>query len=466
MCDTVVAIGNSTKDSSVIFGKNSNREPNEVHNIEFNPRQKYKQNTNVNCTYIKIPQVEETYEVLLLKPFWMFGCEMGSNEFGVTIGNEAVWTKEPVKKIGLLGMDLIRLALERSKNSIEALKTITELLEKHGQGGPGKRKTGKARYYHNSFIIADPDDAWVLETVDKYWIAEKVKNIRAISNSLSIGKEFDLIHPDLVKYAVDRGYCKTKKDFHFSRCFIPKFRFYHTLKDSQERSQFFAKAKERQHCITTFLLKNKGKITPNDFIAVLRNHNITSKQEENWSASKAKAKSPCQHSTGITVPDQTTGSHVAQLKKNIQIHWVTGSSAPCTCIFKPIFLPKPGLTKKLQVGDEVYNPKNLWWHHEKLHRLVLQDYKFRLNLYNKERDNLENNFILQVNNLLSNLSSIPSNEEIKKMDDLTKNAFALSSKKTEEWINKIKKQPIQLKPNLFYRQKWNKLSKRDKLNLD
>ena len=145
MCDTVVAVGNSTKDGSVIFGKNSNREPNEVHNIEFIPRQQYKPNTKVKCTYISIPQAEETFSVLLLKPYWMFGCEMGSNEFGVTIGNEAVWTKEPVRKTGLLGMDLIKLALERAKTSKEALEVITKLLEQYNQGGPGKRKTAMFR---------------------------------------------------------------------------------------------------------------------------------------------------------------------------------------------------------------------------------------------------------------------------------------------------------------------------------
>jgi len=35
MCDTVVAVGESTKDGSIILGKNSNRVPNEVHNVEY-----------------------------------------------------------------------------------------------------------------------------------------------------------------------------------------------------------------------------------------------------------------------------------------------------------------------------------------------------------------------------------------------------------------------------------------------
>ena len=466
MCDTVVAIGNSTKDGSVIFGKNSNREPNEVHNVEYKERQKFKSNSEVKCTYISIPQVEETYEVLLLKPFWMFGAEMGSNEFGVTIGNEAVWTKIPVKKTGLLGMDLIRLALERSKSSFEALKVITELLVKYGQGGPGKRETGKARYYHNSFIIADPKEAWILETVDEFWIAEKVKDIRAISNTLSIGDKYDLIHPSLIDFAINKGYCNSDKDFHFSRCFIPNFKIYHALTDTQERAQVFAKAKDRQQCITSFLLKNKGKITPNDVMSVLRKHNIAPEEEKKWSASKAKAKSPCQHHTGLTVPDQTVGTHVAHLKKNVQIHWVTGSSAPCTSIFKPIFLPKPGLVVVLQLGDEKYNSESLWWHHEKLHRLVLQDYQKRLSVYKEERDQLEDHFRNSIHNIIANLSSTPSEEDHEKMKRVTKEAFEISRKKTDEWIEKVKVLPFEKKASSFYLRRWNRLSKKDQLCID
>lgn len=108
----------------------------------------------------------------------MWGAEMGANECGVVIGNEAIWTVDNegdhdpnVKR--LLGMDLVRLGLERGASSTEALEIITKLLEKYGQGGPcSDPDTGLA--YHNSFLIADPNTAWVLETCGKHWVAEQV----------------------------------------------------------------------------------------------------------------------------------------------------------------------------------------------------------------------------------------------------------------------------------------------------
>ncbi len=462
MCDTVVAVGKSTKDGSVILGKNSNRTPNEVHNIEYLKGKKYGVNAKVKCTYITIPQVKETYDVLLLKPFWMFGCEMGSNEYGVTIGNEAVWSKEPIRDTGLLGMDMMRLAVERSKTAKEALETITNLLEKYGQGGECTYGI-KGRNYHNSFIIADTKEAWVLETADRFWIAEKVKGIRTISNTLSIGSEYDLIHPELINHAINKGYCKSEDDFHFVNNFIPKFRIYHVFTESKYRTQYYAKGFDRQQCTTALLLRNKGKITPEDVMEVLRNHNIKPEEEATWSASKASPKSPCHHATSFVLPDQSTGSIVSHLKKDIQVHWVTGTSGPCTSTFKPVFLPKAGFSKKPILGDEKYNEKALWWQHEKLHRLVLLDYQRRLGTYKEDRNRLEGKYVKKVNTILKSLSGKPTKAVLTKMKKITTDSFNESQKLTGEWINKIINLPIETNTSIFYRRFWNKYNKVDGL---
>jgi dipeptidase len=139
----------------------------------------------VKCTYIEIPQVRETCQVLLAKPFWIWGAEMGSNEFGVTIGNEAVFTKTPYnKQAGLIGMDFLRLALERSDTAAAALTTIIQLLEEYGQGG--NCGCAHAFYYHNSYLICDQEEAWVLETSGREWAAEKVVDVRSISNAITM----------------------------------------------------------------------------------------------------------------------------------------------------------------------------------------------------------------------------------------------------------------------------------------
>ena len=218
MCDTFVALQNATKDGSVIFGKNSDREPNEAHELVVIPHATHAPGTEVECTYLSVPQVRETNAVFLSKPFWIWGAEMGANEHGVVIGNEAVFTKVPYQKEpGLIGMDFLRLALERATTSEEALDEIITLLEIYGQGG----NCGFSHefYYHNSFLIADPQSAWVLETAGKHWAAEKVRDLRSISNIITIGSTWDRASNDLVSHALSQGWCRDEEDFDFGRCY-------------------------------------------------------------------------------------------------------------------------------------------------------------------------------------------------------------------------------------------------------
>lgn len=134
---------------------------------------------------------------------------MGANECGVVIGNEAVWTVEPdndVETPALLGMDLVRLGLERGNSAENALKVITQLLETHGQGG-ACAENDPSFTYHNSFLIADAKEAFVLETAGKHWVAEHVRNgTRNISNRLTVRTNFDLHSANLHEYAKHKGY--------------------------------------------------------------------------------------------------------------------------------------------------------------------------------------------------------------------------------------------------------------------
>src|SRR3990172_2037934 len=98
MCDTLIATKLATSNNIAIFGKNSDRPPNEGQHIAYFPAARHTKNSPVKCTYIEIPQVEKTNAILLSKPFWMWGAEMGVNEHGLVIGNEAISSKIPPNK--------------------------------------------------------------------------------------------------------------------------------------------------------------------------------------------------------------------------------------------------------------------------------------------------------------------------------------------------------------------------------
>jgi secernin len=436
MCDTIVALGNSTIDGDVLFGKNSDREPNEAQEIVMFLRQKHPRGIMVKCTYIEIPQVEETFQVLLSKPFWMWGAEMGSNEFGVTIGNEAVFTRIPYdKKPGLIGMDHLRLALERSKTAFEALETITSLLEKYGQGG----NCGFAHelYYHNSFLIADTKEAWVLETSGKEWAAEKVKDVRSISNGITIGSHWDLASPNLVTYAIQKGWCKNAADFSFSRCYSEPI--YTTFSDSRKR----------QVCTTRQLILQKGKIDVKTMMNALREH---SGDSDKWSPDKGiTGADVCMHAGwGPIRASQTAGSMVSQLYSKRQTHWVTGTAAPCTSIFKPVWFDS-GLPKGMVSPDGKFNKNTVYWAHELLHREILKEYPVGIKVIKDERNSLEDNFIAEAKQSV--------HDSGKKRLEFTDNCFSISKATENKWVEIIQGLGLKNRMSLLSTIAWKKFNK-------
>jgi hypothetical protein len=127
----------------------------------------------------------------------MWGLEHGVNEHGVAIGNEKVWTVDDPRAVpaALLGMDLVRLGLERGRSADEAVDAVTSLLETHGQGGSGEEHHDEP--YWSSFLVVDGDGGWVLETSSRSWVARPVGEGAAISNRLTLGTDWTRSSPDV-----------------------------------------------------------------------------------------------------------------------------------------------------------------------------------------------------------------------------------------------------------------------------
>ena len=435
MCDTFIALQNVTSDGSVVFGKNSDREPNEAQVLEFHPPYDYSGNEKIRCTYLEIPQVKQTHAVLLSRPFWMWGGEMGANEKGVVIGNEAVWTRMPlIRNKGLTGMDIVRLALERSLTAAKALETIIQLLADHGQGGICGYED-KRMVYHNSFIIADPKEAWVLETAGPLWACLKVKDIYTISNGLTIGEEFDECHPDLINTARKRGWMKKGETFHFARSFSD--RLYTT----------FSACRDRQNRSNSLIGNNKGNMDVSSAIEILRDH----KGKDYHPASHLLGNRLCAHAANrlFRNASQTVGSLIAHLKPDIHTYWATGTCAPCTGIFKPVWFEGNVVPNLGPVPDGTFNPKTLWWHHEKLHRSVLLDYPTRIAAFKKERDDLEQLYIKQA-----------FNTENGSRFNLSETIFEQAREKTTKWTTLVENLPIRSRSRVFYKRYWKKQNKK------
>jgi dipeptidase len=376
MCDTLVALPSATKNGNLLLAKNSDREPYEAQALLHLPPQHHSEKF-LKCTFIEIPQVTKTYECIISKPFQMWGAEMGVNEHGLVIGNEAVFTRVKIKKQnkGLTGMDLLRLALERCVNAEEAMTCITSLLEQYGQDACGGY-LNKSFYYHNSFIIADKEQAWVLETAGKEWAAEKVEDIRSISNKLSI-EEPDRVSANAKSFAQRKGWWKDVTPFSFQKAYSDWF---YTM---------MGRATARQTCTTAFGKQRAGRLSAKDCFEVLQTHNL---DDLHFKPSKANTGSVCMHSTSLLNPSNTTGSMVAEIRSSLpHTLWLTGTSHPCLSIYIPFYF---GTSVLKDFKQPTASPDDsLWWNAEQLHRWINKDYQKRKPLINEERIDFQKKFV-------------------------------------------------------------------------
>lgn len=371
----------------MLLAKNSDREPNEAQNITYVPGRTYSAGSDVRCTHISIPQASQTYSVLLSRPYWMFGAEMGVNEHGVAIGNEAVFTREPLRKKNeyLTGMDMLRLALERSRNGAEARDTIIDLLGRYGQGGAHALEG--TRHYHNSFMIADHAEAFVLETAGSWWVWKKVKGIYSISNGLTIKEDYDEGATGIADHARKKGYLKKGMSLDFSRDFSDRL-FTH-----------FARGYVRRCLSYDMLFQKKGAVTTGDMIRILRSHNM----QEPFRSWERPMERVCLHAGGI-ISTQTTGSMVAVLAQGSPpLVYMTGTSAPCMSFYKPHVVvgtfvrmgvenPHLGDGRELDLygtATDRYDGTSLWWRGEDIHRRVLLKYGGLLPHVLRERESVE-----------------------------------------------------------------------------
>jgi secernin len=384
MCDTMAATREATTTGGTLFAKNSDRERNEAQFLDYRPRRRYGKGAVVRATYIAIPQPAETHAVLLSRPFWTWGAEMGVNEHGVAIGNEAVHPRlPPQRREALIGMDLVRLGLERGATAAEATSAIIEALERHGQGGSCGHL--RRRWYDNSFIVADAHELTVLETVGRHWAVQRVQGTRSISNTYTIGTDFTACSAGAKALAREQGWWRGG-EFDFSQAM------------TDPHHSGLEVARSRYARSTSGLAERAGRLDAAAMMALLRDHGEDGTRPH-WHPEDVVGGTICMHAGDGRRRSQSVGSLVCDLRDGAAVHWVTGTAGPCTGIFKPVFIDAGLPDLGPQPGD-LHDPATLWWQHEVLHRAMLRS-DGPWSKFAEERDALERTFMARAEAALS-----------------------------------------------------------------
>ena len=370
-CDSFVILPGATADGSMLLGKNSDRPAGETQPLRYVPARSPPRADRLRLAYVEIADDRETLAHVGASPYWCWGHELGVNECGVAIGNEALFTRDLAQnqadaragdppEPGILGMELLRLGLERGRTATEAMEVMTALLERHGQWGagvPGKSTVEGA--YDNSYLIADGREAWVLETSGRRWIAARVRSSSwSVSNQATIRTDWDRASDDLAEHAREAGWWSGEAG--------GRFDFAAAYSDPQVPLQVSHIRLQRSRQ----LLREAAAAGGADVAAaarVLRDHyEGTFLEGPYFNAARPDFLTLCMHShpAGFTWGN-TASSAIFVLPADDRPPYLWWAAAtPCTSVYVPVFVDAGGLPAVLErdgtAGD------SYWWTFQRL----------------------------------------------------------------------------------------------------
>ncbi len=279
----------------------------------------------------------------------MWGVEHGVNEHGVAIGNEKLYTagRPKARPEALLGMDLVRLGLERGRSADHAVEVITALIERHGQGGSGERDTFSP--YDSSFLVADATGGWIVETCDRTWAARPIGAGASISNRISLGTDWTRASSDVPPGTDFQSYRHSG---------IPT-----TIADHRLAAT--------ARCVT----RGRDDLEPTDVMAALRDHGTGPWGAPGLPAAVAPPTDPGPDHRGVTVCMHVVGLQNTTASMVVAVGSGTGSEPgirawaalgnPCVSAYVPVPFGAPVPTV---LGDEA-----LWRRLAQLRDRVEQD---------------------------------------------------------------------------------------------
>ena len=351
-------------------------------------------NINDSLTYTsmtgkkyKIHQVEHTYAII--------GFQM--NEYQLAIGETTFLGRENLwdKNLPLKYWELMKLALLRAKTAREAIEVITSLVETYGYGSEGE-----------SFSIADPNEAWMLEMIgtggegSAVWVAQKVPDgmIAAHANHARIG-EFPLDDPEnciysknVISFAIQKGYYNPKsgKPFEFNNVYDPPspehlkytesrvWSIYNRAAPSLKLSSDYNRGKHNAARYPLFITPDE-KLSLQDVFSLVRDHyegteldmtkglqagpfgNPNRVRPLSWEVDSTK------YSWERAISTYNTAfSFVAQLRNYLPneiggIAWFGVDDTYTTCYF-PVYCSVTEISKPFATGDiNHYSRESAWW---------------------------------------------------------------------------------------------------------
>jgi dipeptidase len=393
----------------------------------------------------KIHQVAHTYAII--------GFQMNEYQLAIGettfLGREELWDKDQPLKY----WELMRLALLRAKTAREAIELMTGLAETYGYGSEGE-----------TFSIADPEEAWLLEMIGSggaggaIWVARKVPDgyITAHANHSRIGTvpegdtENCLYSKNYKEFAIDNGLFDPDAgvEFRFNDVYDPPstahlkytetrvWSIFRRAAPSQEFSPDYNRNVKGSEPYPLFIKPDK-KLSLKDVFSLIRDHyegtdfdmrkdmaagpsgNPNRPRPLEWESNNEK------YSWERPVSTYNTAfSFVAQMRDFLPdeiggICWFGVDDTYTNCYF-PIYCNNTQIPQAFAKGDiKHYSPESAWWAFNFVANYAMLRYNLMVEDIKNLQQNLENSFINQQKGIETAALTMDKKERIDFLDNYT-----------------------------------------------
>lgn len=306
-CFTIFAGKEATADGSVLLAHNEDDHGRLLVNVYKVAAQEHNKSDMITLKNgATLPQIKNTPAMLWLEIPESDFADAYMNEYGVAVTSNACPSREDKPELtkGGIGFMLRRLIAERSQTARDGVRIAGELISQFGYNASGR-----------TYIIADAKEGWFMHIVKgKHWIARRVPDneVAVIANYYTIGpidlndRKNILGSPDIISYAIHRGWYNPEKDgaFDFARAYSDPNNLTdmkNILRQWQGTNLLAAKSHKVEERFP-FSFKPRRDIRLNDLFQVLRDHYEGTKYDlsdhyKNGSPNSGKNRTICTEST-------------------------------------------------------------------------------------------------------------------------------------------------------------------------
>ncbi len=345
-CYTVIAGKDATVDGSVMMAHNEDDGGEQLLNYYMVPSQSYQKGDVYQLRNGgKESQVSVTNKYLWIELPGMDVADSFLNDKGVAVVSNACPSREDKEDYtdGGILYDLRRLVAERATSAKDAVRLIGRLVDKYGYASSGR-----------SYCVADANEGWIVSIVQgKHWVAARIPDdmVMVIPNYYVINEVnlTDTVNfmgsPDIIDYAVKRGWYNPKKDgdFNFAKVYS-KEDAYNNSRNIDRKWRGLTKLASgdfdsENYEAFPFTVKPKQKVTLNTLMNLLSDHYEGTeidcvRKSEDGNPHTAYWRTICTNTTQYAV--------VFQLRKDMPVEigalaWIAPYH-PCTQVFVPWYI--------------------------------------------------------------------------------------------------------------------------------